>query len=264
MTKLKSLFIIVLLLQFVACSNKNANQHEEATNNETEVTSSMIYELRTYHAAEGKLDALLSRFRDHTTALFDKHGMQNVGYWVPIENEENLLIYLLGFPSKEHRESSWKAFREDPDWINAKEESEVDGKLVNSVDNVFLTTTNFSPPLVIDDQSPRVFELRMYYTNEDQLVNLHSRFRDHTMEIFESNGMSNIVYFDLIDDQSGAKNTLIYLISHKDKETADLNWENFINDPDWITAYEKSIENGALVDSLTSVFMIPTDFSALK
>ena len=39
-----------------------------------------VYELRTYYAAPGKLDALNARFRDHTCKLFEKHGMTNVGY----------------------------------------------------------------------------------------------------------------------------------------------------------------------------------------
>ncbi|MEM7602982.1 MAG: NIPSNAP family protein, partial [Verrucomicrobiota bacterium] len=72
------------------------------------------YELRTYHANEGKLDALHARFRDHTVSLFEKHGMTNLIYWTPVENNDNLLIYLLAYPDRATRDASWKAFREDP------------------------------------------------------------------------------------------------------------------------------------------------------
>jgi hypothetical protein len=73
-----------------------------------------FFELRTYYAAPGKLDALQARFRDHTVKLFEKHGMENIGYWLPLTNTENKLVYLLAFPSREAREKSWKEFSADP------------------------------------------------------------------------------------------------------------------------------------------------------
>jgi hypothetical protein len=60
------------------------------------------YELRIYHAAPGKLDDLNKRFRDHTLKLFEKHGMENIGYWTPIDNTNNLLIYLSRFRAGPH------------------------------------------------------------------------------------------------------------------------------------------------------------------
>ena len=65
------------------------------------------FEMRTYYAAPGKLDALNARFRDHTCKLFEKHGMVNIGYWVPMTNTENKLVYLLAYPNREAREKSW-------------------------------------------------------------------------------------------------------------------------------------------------------------
>jgi hypothetical protein len=102
------------------------------------------FELRTYHAAAGKMDALNARFREHTNALFKKHGMEIVGFWTDV-NKPDELVYILAYPSKEAREKSWKAFGEDPDWIKAKKESEKDGKLVDKVDQKFLTPTDYSP-----------------------------------------------------------------------------------------------------------------------
>jgi len=61
--------------------------------------------MRTYYAAPGKLDDLLARFRDHTVKLFEKHGITNLGYWVPLTNAENKLVYLLAYPSREAREN---------------------------------------------------------------------------------------------------------------------------------------------------------------
>src|SRR3954452_17342525 len=75
-----------------------------------------VYEMRVYYAAPDKLDALHARFRDHTVKLFEKHGLTNVGYFVPIDNKDNKLIYWISAPSKAARDKSFKEFAADPDW----------------------------------------------------------------------------------------------------------------------------------------------------
>ncbi len=81
-----------------------------------------FFEMRVYYCEAGRLDALLARFRNHTTKLFEKHGMTNIGYWVPAENPDNKLIYIMAYPSKEAREKSWKAFGADPEWQKVRTE----------------------------------------------------------------------------------------------------------------------------------------------
>jgi hypothetical protein len=106
-----------------------------------------VYELRVYHAAEGKLDALLARFRDHTMKLFEKHGIKNVAYWLPTDDplKGNTLIYMLVHPSRDAATANWKAFQDDPDWQAVKSQSEANGKLVDKVESTFLSLTDFSP-----------------------------------------------------------------------------------------------------------------------
>jgi len=108
--------------------------------------SPRVFELRTYTAAPGKLEALEARFRDHTLALFEKHGMKSVGYWVPIDppRSDDTLVYVLAHESREAAAASWQAFRDDPEWKAVKEASEVDGSLVLKVDSVYLAPTDFS------------------------------------------------------------------------------------------------------------------------
>jgi hypothetical protein len=105
-----------------------------------------VYELRTYTCYEGKLDDLLKRFREHTTKLFEKHGMTNIGYWVPADapRSKNTLIYLLAHPSREAAAKNWEAFRNDPEWVKVRTESEAAGKIVEIVDSVFMEPTDFS------------------------------------------------------------------------------------------------------------------------
>ena len=106
-----------------------------------------VFELRTYYAAPGKMDALNARFRNHTNRLFLKHGMTPIGYWNPTDPKEaqQKLIYVLAFPSRAAADKSWQAFRDDPEWKKAKAESEKNGKLVAKVESVFLQPTDYSP-----------------------------------------------------------------------------------------------------------------------
>ena len=105
-----------------------------------------IYELRTYISTDGKLDNLLARFRNHTIKLFEKHGMQNVGYWVAADEpaSKNTLIYVLSHKNRDAAKASWDAFRKDPDWVKAKGESEANGAIVDKVTSVFMNPTDFS------------------------------------------------------------------------------------------------------------------------
>jgi NIPSNAP len=111
--------------------------------------SDVVYELRVYHANEGKLDALLARFRDHTITIFNRHGMKSVAYWTPTDEplKGRTLIYILKHPSREAAAANWKAFRDDPEWVKVSTASEVNGKLVEKVDSTYMTLTDFSPAI---------------------------------------------------------------------------------------------------------------------
>src|SRR5437867_10182888 len=89
-------------------------------------SATTVYELRVYHTYEGKLDDLLKRFREHTTKLFEKHGMKNVAYWTPVDEpaKSNMLIYILEHPSREAAAANWKAFQDDPEWKSVRDKSE--------------------------------------------------------------------------------------------------------------------------------------------
>ena len=111
---------------------------------------SRVFEMRTYHAADGKAQHMHARFREHTSALFRKHGMTIVGYWVPFDDKtgaanEDLLVYILSYPDIQARRAAWQAFSTDPEWRRVKAESEKDGPIVAKVDSVFLKGTDYSP-----------------------------------------------------------------------------------------------------------------------
>ena len=109
-------------------------------------TSQHVYELRMYHVNEGKMDALIARFGDHTDAIFKRHNMKSVGYWVPQDApaSQNLFIYILEHPSRQEAEKNWAAFQADPEWKKVKAESEAQGPLVDHIDRYFMDPTSYS------------------------------------------------------------------------------------------------------------------------
>ncbi|HUY90940.1 MAG TPA: NIPSNAP family protein [Pirellulales bacterium] len=227
-----------------------------------------VFEMRTYYAAPHKLEALHARFRDHTTKLFEKHGMTNIGYWVPLENPERKLIYVLAYPSREERENAWQAFGADPDWKRAKEASEVDGKLVDKVEIKFLKATDYSPEIKPSHADERVFELRTYTTTPGNLDALNSRFRDHTVALFKKHGMTNIAYWNLLSDQEGAEDTLVYLLAHRSPQAAQESFAAFGADPAWKSALKDSETKAGgpltVKGGVKSLFLKATDYSPIR
>ncbi len=226
-----------------------------------------VYELRTYFANKGKLDALHARFRDHTCAIFEKHGIKNVAYWVPVDNKDNKLVYIVSYPSREAREKSWKAFLADSAWTTAYRASTKDGALVAKVVAQFFKPTAYSPKLKIEaGDSARLFELRTYTTNEGKLADLNKRFRDHTCSLFAKQGMTNILYLDLMKDQKGAGAVLTYVIAHKDGEARNASWAAFRKDPAWQAARKASEEKGPILvkGGVKSELLRPIDYSPMK
>ncbi len=119
------------------------------------------YELRVYYCLPGRLDALLERFQNPTLALFEKHGMENVGYWVPTNNEKNTLYYILAFPDRASRDASFKSFVADPAWKDVQAKSEESGKIVEKIVSVFMKGADVLPAINASLASPdRTFELR--------------------------------------------------------------------------------------------------------
>ena len=95
-----------------------------------------VYELRVYHVNQGKTEALQARFRDHTDAIFKRHNMKSIGYWVPEDApaSQDLSIYILEHPSRQEAEKNWAAFQADSEWKKVKAESESQGPLADHID----------------------------------------------------------------------------------------------------------------------------------
>lgn len=255
----KSMFLAammsLLLIGMVARSGMAQENADEA-----------VYQLRIYVAADGKLDALNERFRDHTLKLFEKHGMENVGYWVGTdEADKTKLIYLLKHKNRDAAERSWNAFRTDAEWkAVASASRDKDGNLLDGkIDATYMVPTDYSPE-VKSPSADKLYELRVYKAADDKLEDLHARFRDHTDDIFESHGMKALGYWSPTEGTK-AGDVLIYILEYPDRDAAKASWQAFGKDPKWQAARKASEENGSLLaERPESIYMRPTSYSPTK
>ena len=229
-----------------------------------------MYELRIYTLNPGKAEALHNRFRTATLRLFKKHKIESVGYWMPVDESDQRLHFLLRYPSREAREASWKAFMADPEWQAAYKASEAAGPiLAKSPENFYLNTTDYSPAVNLGNLSKGgVFELRTYTTPPGRLSHLDARFRDHTIGLFAKHGMRNWGYFHRVSDQPGGDVTLQYFLTHASKEAAAKSFKEFGADPLWDKARKASeaAAGGSLTapNGVKSTFLRPTDYSPTR
>ena len=224
-----------------------------------------VYELRTYTTNPGKLDNLNARFRDHTMRLFKKHGMESVGYWVPVDEprSKNTLIYILRHKSRDAAKASWKAFLGDPEWRKVARESQKGGRfLAKRPDSVFMSAADFSPsPPNVGAGGDAVYELRTYRTNRGKLENLDARFRDNTIRIFDRFGMQSVGYWHPVDEPD-SKDTLVYMLRHKSREAAKASWRAFLSDAEWRKVARESQKGGRFLRARPeSIYMKATDYS---
>ncbi len=245
---------LLLLVALMAIGNLVSAQKQD----------NRYFEMRIYYCEPGRLPNLLTRFRDHTTKIFERHGMTNIGYWVPTQNEKNALYYVLAYPSKEARDASWKAFGADPEWKKVSEESQRDGKIVAKVESIFMNVTDFSPKIKEKVKNPeRMFELRIYTATPNNIDNVLARFRNHTTKLFKKHGMENIAYWKSIE-KDGTQARLVYILAHKSEEAGKASFDAFRKDEKWIKVRDESEKNGKIVEKVESIYMTPTDFSTIK
>jgi hypothetical protein len=251
---MKKIFLLTLLCAGLFSFAVNAKK-----------TDNRYFEMRIYYCHPGRLDALIQRFTNHTTKIFEKYGMTNVGYWIPTNNTDNALYYILAYPSKADRDSSWKHFSSDPEWKTVSKKSEETGKIVAKVTSVFMNATDFSPKIKPSGGAfDQVFELRTYSQLPGRNPAILARFKDHTMKLFKQHGMKNIAYFTTIEKDPAVQSKLVYLVSHSSEEEAKSNWSGFGNDPKWKKVAADSEKDGKIIEKIESVYMKPTSFSTIR
>lgn len=201
----------------------------------------MLYESRVYTAVPGKLPALNDRFANHTIGYFKKHRIGMMGFWTDEIGTSNQLTYILSFDSMGDREKKWTTFQADAGWHQVRAETETEGPLAAKVHNAFLRPTAYSPEPSL---SSKVQELRVYDAMPGKLPQLHDRFANHTMRLFEKHGIENIAYWT---EDVGISNRLVYMLGYPSLAGREKGWAAFQADPDWQKARAASEKNGPLV-----------------
>lgn len=250
MKKITFLALLGVLISFSSYSQQAAN------------IKSTYFEVRKYYANPGKLPDLIKRFQNHTVALFEKSGMENIAYFVPVENNDNSMTYILGYPDEATRDRMWDKFMNDPEWKKAYQESIVDGALVAKIDQTFMTLA----PGLNDRMMPTssgVFQLRIYTCYDGRIDNLIARFKDHTQELFERQGLKNYPYW-LTSEKEGGQSKLVYLLGHEDQAAFEAAFQRFLKDPDWVAARDASEADGKIVEKVDATFFKTLPFSPMK
>ena len=115
---------------------------------EQQRTASHVFELRVYKTMPDKREVLANRFRDHTSAMFERAGMKNVGYFNAItgDDTDDTFIYMLAYPSREARDDMWRELGtyEDFQELIVQVERDDNRKLVDTIDARLLVPTSYS------------------------------------------------------------------------------------------------------------------------
>jgi hypothetical protein len=244
------LCLTVFLLSFTAFAQQNSDM------------KSTYFEVRKYYANDGKLQDLLNRFQNHTMKLFEKAGMENIAYFLPVDNTDNSMTYILGYPDEASRDKMWQSFMNDPDWKKAYEESHVNGPLVKSVDQTFMVLA----PHLNDNPRPMpsgVIQMRTYTLLEGKVPDIQARFRDHTQALFEKQGLKNYPYW-MTAPKDGSQPKLLYLLGAKDQASFDAGFAAFVKDPEWLKARDASEASGKIVEKVDAIMFKTLPFSPLK
>lgn len=258
-----------------------------------QATDTHSYELRVYQPNPGKQAATNVILAGFGNKYMSKHHIQMVGAWVPIDKSDERIFVLVSHADKAAAMKNWEALAADEGFKSELAETAKDGKPVASISRFFLTTTDYSPAIKPTTPGQRIFELRTYITPAQRLSHLNSRFRDHTVKLFEKHGITNLAYFtlgadekttvgevmkaltakgkDQVDaDKEAIANplTLVYFVAHASQESMAKSFGAFGKDEVWKKALSNSEKaaGGPLTakNGVKSLLLTPTNYSPWK
>jgi hypothetical protein len=223
-----------------------------------------LFELRTNHAAEGKLEALHERFRDHTIRLLARHGIECVGFWVPRDNGGSNLVVLHAYPSAAARTAAWERFAIDPEWRKLRVRTEADGKLVDQIDEVILTPTEFCPAVAAAaDGRKRCYELRIVRGGNPAAV--AARYRDNVLPLLVRHGLTHVGTWTPAGGKMADSIALVSLVCCDSAEAHAKAVRSFRDDPFWSTVLTESDAGWqSLQDGGDCLLLAATDYSSLR
>ena len=216
----------------------------------------MLYELRTYEAMPGKLPALNTHLKV-AADLFKSHELDVLGFWVEEFGASLQVTYMWMYKTFEDRQKKVAAFASDSAWQQqVAQETEQAGVVVARTHNTMLQLTPYSPEPQI---KTKVQEWRIYDAVPGRLPDLHNRFANHTLGLFEKHGISNIGYWTEV---FGTSNRLVYMLGYPSLGDREKSWKGFMKDPDWQKARAESERTGPLVTKVYNRILRSTAYSS--
>ena len=230
----------------------------------------MLYELRRYDVAAGKLPALVDRFGSFTVPKWKEFGIRLIGFWTPLMGQKsNQVVYMWGWETFEERARKLAPWRADPERIKKWAETEKDGPLVNRVHNQLMEGTSYSQ---LDrgeaygpdasTRSPYIFELREYQAMPQKIANITDRFGNFTIHAFKRHGFRQVGYWH--NRIGGNDQQLIYMLAWESLNERVEKFDAFAKDPERARVFSESEKNGPIVEQVTVTVMRPTAFSPIK
>ena len=230
----------------------------------------MLYELRRYDVAAGKLPALLDRFGNFTVQKWKQFGIRLIGFWTPLMGEKsNQVVYMWGWETYEERAKKLAPWRADPERVKVWAESERNGPLVNRVHNQLMEGTAYSQ---LDrgeaygpdagTRNPYIFELREYQATPQKITNITDRFGNFTIHAFKQHGFRQVGYWH--NRIGGNDQQLIYMLAWESLNERVTKFDTFAKDPERARVFGESEKNGPIVEQVTVTILRPTAFSPMK
>lgn len=256
--------------------------------------SSPVYELRVYTPEEGRQADVLKLIESSGMSYMAKHNIKFLAAWTPVDSNDTRVFTLVSHKDKASGEAAWNAFQNDAGWKDSLQKSVVNGKKpVKSFEQIFLVENDYSPAFNLTQSSNRIFELRTYVASPGNLAALNNRFRNHTLKLFEKHGMTNVVYWSVLEGEKlsceklleagapagspknaqdasmpAAGNSLVYFVAHATRDAATNSWSGFRGDDNWKKALgdSEAAAGGPLTakNGVKSLFLKPVSFSPLK
>ena len=230
----------------------------------------MLYELRRYDVAAGKLTALVDRFGSFTVHKRKEYGFRLIGFWTPLMGEKsNQVTYIWGWESYEERTKKTAAWRADPMRAAKWAETEANGPLVTRVYNQLMEPTSYSQ---LDrgeaygpdasTRKPYFFELREYQAMPGKITNITERFGGFTCDAFTKHGFRQVGYW--LNRMGGNDHVLTYMLAWESLDERVSKFDTFAKDPERARVFAESEKNGPIVEQVTVTMLRPTAFSPMK
>ena len=107
-----------------------------------------------------------------------------------------------------------------------------------------------------------IHELRVYRVLPGRMPAMLARFEHTTLALFAKHGIRQVGFWTTLVGSSN--HDLTYMLAWESLAERETRWNAFATDPEWIAKRAESERDGQIVQTLSSSFLAPTSFSALK